>query len=323
MNDWFLYGVLALLPIAAYSGYRLGRKQRKEQKSSNGSLSSNYIKGLNYLLNEQADKAVDTFIDLLTVDTDTVETHLALGNLFRKRGEVDRAIRLHQNLIARPQLKTEDRNTALYQLGLDYNAVGMYDRAVSLFNELLSDPEHKSESLHQLLNIYQLTKDWDQAAKIAEQLQSSLGEEQSKPLAHFYCELADQKQIEGDIKAALANLKKALSINPDSVRASILQGDIYLQQSNFKQAIKAYQRILKQDIAFLPEALPKIAEAYNAQHDLKGYKQFLNESLQHDAGVSLLIELSKIIQKENGDKAAALLIGEYLQDKPSLKAYTD
>lgn len=208
MNDWFLYGVLALLPIAAYSGYRLGRKQRKEQKSSNGSLSSNYIKGLNYLLNEQADKAVDTFIDLLTVDTDTVETHLALGNLFRKRGEVDRAIRLHQNLIARPQLKTEDRNTALYQLGLDYNAVGMYDRAVSLFNELLSDPEHKSESLHQLLNIYQLTKDWDQAAKIAEQLQSSLGEEQSKPLAHFYCELADQKQIEGDIKAALANLKK-------------------------------------------------------------------------------------------------------------------
>lgn len=250
MNDWFLYGVLALLPIAAYSGYRLGRKQRKEQKSSNGSLSSNYIKGLNYLLNEQADKAVDTFIDLLTVDTDTVETHLALGNLFRKRGEVDRAIRLHQNLIARPQLKTEDRNTALYQLGLDYNAVGMYDRAVSLFNELLSDPEHKSESLHQLLNIYQLTKDWDQAAKIAEQLQSSLGEEQSKPLAHFYCELADQKQIEGDIKAALANLKKALSINPDSVRASILQGDIYLQQSNFKQAIKAYQRILKQDIAF-------------------------------------------------------------------------
>ncbi|AUD78486.1 lipopolysaccharide assembly protein LapB [Kangiella profundi] len=319
MNDWFLYGVLALLPIAAFSGYRLGRKQRKEQQSSNGSLSSNYIKGLNYLLNEQADKAVDTFIDLLTVDTDTVETHLALGNLFRKRGEVDRAIRLHQNLIARPQLKTEDRNTALYQLGLDYNAVGMYDRAVSLFNELLSDPEHKSESLHQLLNIYQLTKDWDQAAKIAEQLQSSLGEEQSKPLAHFYCELAEQKQIEGDTKAALANLKKALSINPDSVRASILQGDIYLQQSNFKQAIKAYQRILKQDIAFLPEALPKIAEAYNAQNDLKGYKQFLNESLQHDAGVSLLIELSKIIQKEKGDKAAALLIGEYLQDKPSLK----
>lgn len=124
----------------------------------------------------------------------------------------------------------------------------MYDRAVSLFNELLSDPEHKSESLHQLLNIYQLTKDWDQAAKIAEQLQSSLGEEQSKPLAHFYCELADQKQIEGDIKAALANLKKALSINPDSVRASILQGDIYLQQSNFKQAIKAYQRIDRKSV---------------------------------------------------------------------------
>ncbi|HEY9032237.1 MAG TPA: lipopolysaccharide assembly protein LapB [Kangiella sp.] len=319
MNEWFLYGVLSLLPIAAYSGYRLGRKQRKDSKSSGSGLSSNYIKGLNYLLNEQADKAVDTFIDLLTVDTDTVETHLALGNLFRKRGEVDRAIRLHQNLIARPQLSSDDRNTALYQLGLDYNAVGMYDRAISLFTELLDDPEHKSESLHQLLNIYQLTKDWDQAAKVAEQLQSSMGEEQSKPLAHFYCELADQKRSEGDIKAALANLKKALSINPDSVRVSILQGDIYLQQKSFKQAIKSYQRILKQDIAFLPEALPKIAEAYTEQKDPKGYKQFLNESLEQDAGVSVLIELSKLIQREKDDKAAAMLIGHYLQEKPSLK----
>ncbi|MCW8857404.1 MAG: lipopolysaccharide assembly protein LapB [Kangiella sp.] len=319
MNEWLLYGLLALLPIAAYSGFRIGRKQSKEHRGTHSSLSSNYIKGLNYLLNEQADKAVDTFIDLLTVDTDTVETHLALGNLFRKRGEVDRAIRLHQNLIARPQLKSEDRNTALYQLGLDYNAVGMYDRAVSLFNELLADPEHKSESLHQLLNIYQLTKDWDQAAKIAEQLQSSMGEEQSKPLAHFYCELADQKHLEGNSKAALVNLKKALSINPDSVRASILQGDIYLQQKQYRQAIKSYHRILKQDIAFLPEALPKIAAAYKEQADDKGYKQFLNESLERDAGVSLLIELSKIVQKEQGDKAAAILIGEYLQEKPSLK----
>ncbi|AOE50188.1 lipopolysaccharide assembly protein LapB [Kangiella sediminilitoris] len=317
MEQWLLYGVLALLPLAAYSGYLVGRKQLKGKQG--GSLSSNYIKGLNYLLNEQPDKAVDTFIDLLKVDTDTVETHLALGNLFRKRGEVDRAIRLHQNLIARPQLSSSDRNTALYQLGLDYNAVGMYDRSEKLFKELLEDPAHKNDSLVQLLNIHQLTRDWDDAAKIAETLQSSMGVEQSKPISHFYCELADQKRREGDNKAALSNLKKALNINPDSVRASLLQGRIHLRQNQYKQAIKAYQRILQQDIAFLPEALPDISQAYSEVKDYSGYKQFLDKSLEMGAGVSVLVELSKIIQKEKGDKAAAILIGEFLQERPSLK----
>ncbi|PXF63059.1 lipopolysaccharide assembly protein LapB [Kangiella spongicola] len=317
MEQWILYGVLALLPLAAMSGFLMGRKQRKGKDSD--SLSSNYIKGLNYLLNEQPDKAVDAFIDLLKVDTDTVETHLALGNLFRKRGEVDRAIRLHQNLIARPQLSEKERNIALYQLGLDYNAVGMYDRSEKLFLELLDDPVHKDESLVQLLNIHQLTRDWDDAAKVAEQLQSSIGVEQSKPIAHFYCELANQKSQEGDTKAALANLKKALNINPDSVRASLLQGDILLKQKSYKQAIKSYQRILQQDIAFLPEALPKIAEAYEQSKDRNGYKQFLDKSLEQGAGVSVLVELSKIVQQDKDDRAAAQLIGEFLQERPSLK----
>ncbi|GAA4364537.1 lipopolysaccharide assembly protein LapB [Kangiella marina] len=317
MEQWLLYGVLSLLPLAALSGFLMGRKHRKGKQDS--SLSSNYIKGLNYLLNEQPDKAVDTFIDLLTVDTDTVETHLALGNLFRKRGEVDRSIRLHQNLIARPQLSSEDRNTALFQLGLDYNAVGMYDRSEKLFKELLADPVHKNESLVQLLNIHQLTRDWDDAAKVAEELQSSLGVEQSKPIAHFYCELAQQNRQEGDVKSALSNVKKALAINPDSVRASLLQGDIHLQQENYKQAIKSYQRILQQDIAFLPEALPKIADAYDNSKDKTGYKAFLDKSLERGAGVSVLVELSKIVQDDKNDRAAAALIGDFLQERPSLK----
>jgi len=170
-----------------------------------------------------------------------------------------------------------------------------------------------------LLNIHQLTRDWDDAAKVAEQLQSSIGVEQSKPIAHFYCELANQKRQEGDRKAALINLKKALNINPDSVRASLLQGDIYLEQENYKQAIKSFQRILQQDIAFLPEALPKIAQAYEHTKDNRGYKQFLDKSLEQGAGVSVLVELSKIVQQENDDKAAAVLIGEFLQERPSLK----
>ncbi len=319
MNEWFLIGILILLPIAVFSGYRIGKKQSSQPRSSSSSLSSNYIKGLNYLLNEQPDKAVDTFIDLLQVDTDTVDTHMALGHLFRKRGEVDRAIRLHQNIIARPQLSKQNHNKALYELAVDYQAVGMYDRASNLFNKLLAEPKHKKDSLHQLLNIYQATRDWEQAAKTAEQLEIVMGEKQTKPIAHYYCELATEKKDKKDIKAALATIKKSMAANPNSVRASLLQGDLYFEDGNYKAAIKSYSRLLEQDIAFLPEALENLKHAYLNKKDEKGYYKFLQQSLEKGAGVSALIELSVIVQKEKGDKAAAELIGVYLKDKPSLK----
>lgn len=319
MNEVFLIGFLVMLPIAVYSGYRIGKKQSATTPESSGKLSSNYIKGLNYLLNEQPDKAVDTFIDLLQLDSETVDTHMALGHLFRKRGEVDRSIRLHQNIIARPQLSKENHDVALYELAVDYQAVGMYDRATSLFTKLLAEPKHKKASLHQLLVIYQATRDWEQAAKTAEQLETVMGENQRKPIAHFYCELAEELKRKKDIKASLASLKKALSANPESVRATLLQGDIYLEEKKYRAAIKSYLRILDHDIAFLPEALESIKEAFHARNDKSGYEKFLKSSLEKGAGVSVLIELSKIVQEQKGDRAAAEAIGAFLKDKPSLK----
>ncbi len=319
MNEWFLIGFLILLPIAVFSGYRLGKKQATEPQSQSKSLSSNYVKGLNYLLNEQPDKAVDTFIDLLQIDTETVDTHMALGHLFRKRGEVDRAIRLHQNIIARPQLSKENHNEALYELAVDYQAVGMYDRATSLFEKLLAEPKHKKDSLHQLLHVYQATRDWEQAAKTAEQLEIMMGEKQAKAIAHFYCELAEEKKQKKDLKGALASVKKALAANPTSVRASLLQGDLYFDKENYRAALKSYSNLLENDIAFLPEALDKIKQSFAARKDSKGYQKFLQQSLEKGAGVSVLIESSKLIQQEKGDRAAAEAIGFYLKDKPSLK----
>ncbi len=319
MNEWVLIVILVLLPIAVFSGYRVGKKQSLQKGTKPSSLSSNYVKGLNYLLNEQPDKAVDTFIDLLQVDTETVDTHLALGHLFRKRGEVDRAIRLHQNIIARPQLSKENHNQALYELAVDYQAVGMYDRASNLFNKLLAEPAHKKDSLHQLLNIHQATRDWENAASTAEKLEIVMGEKQAQAIAHFYCELASEKKDKKDIKGALATIKKALSANSNSVRASLLQGDLYFEDGNHKAAIKSYSNIIEQDIAFLPEALDNIRSAYSERKDIKGYYKFLKLSLEKGAGVSALIELSKLTQEQEGDKAAAGIIGAYLEDKPSLK----
>ena len=140
MTELWFYLMVALLPLAAISGYRFGRRaSAKHESTVQGGLSKRYFVGLNFLLNEQPDKAIDTFVKMLEVDSETVETHLALGNLFRKRGEVDRAIRLHQNLIARPSLAPEARKMALLELGLDYMAAGLFDRAESLFKELIDN----------------------------------------------------------------------------------------------------------------------------------------------------------------------------------------
>src|SRR4030065_2811850 len=136
--------LLLLLPIAAISGWITGYRHKKstEIEANPSLIPHDYFLGLNYLINEQPDKAVDVFIKMLEVNTDTVETHLALGNLFRRRGEVDRAIRIHQNLIARPSLRREQRSQALLELGQDYMQAGLLDRAESLFKELIELDDH-------------------------------------------------------------------------------------------------------------------------------------------------------------------------------------
>ena len=161
-----------LLPVAALSGWYIGRKSNTQQpvRKNNAILPPDYFLGLNYLINEQPDKAVDVFIKMLEVNSETYETHLALGNLFRRRGEVDRAIRIHQNLIARPQLKKSQRTAALTELAQDYFRAGVLDRAEKIFLELLEIGESQSVHLQTLLYIYQQQKDWQQAVQIAQRL---------------------------------------------------------------------------------------------------------------------------------------------------------
>src|ERR1700722_4591820 len=157
MLEWMVY----FLPILALSAWYFEWFKKKPPDASK-TLSRDYLVGLNFLLNEQPDKAVDVFIKLLEVDSETVETHLALGSLFRRRGEVDRAIRIHQNLIARPQLSALDRKEALMALGLDYMSAGVFDRAERIFLEVVElGGNREISSLQGLLAIYQQEKAWE------------------------------------------------------------------------------------------------------------------------------------------------------------------
>ena len=194
-----------LLPIAAGYGWYMGRRSilhRDSQKSKK--LSRDYFTGLNFLLSNESDKAVDLFISMLDVDDETIDTHLSLGSLFRKRGEVDRSIRIHQNLIARPHLTTEQRDIAMMELGKDYMAAGFYDRAEEIFLNLVNQEDHSEEAESQLISIYQVTKEWQNAIDVTKKLPKKRQLVFKCTTAHFYCQLADEAS---DIQVKIKKLQ--------------------------------------------------------------------------------------------------------------------
>lgn len=165
-----------LLFLAAALGWLFAKLPNRTNHGSGKPISREYYKGLNFLLAEKPDKALEVFIRMVEVDSETVETHFALGSLFRRRGEVDRAIRVHQNLIARPNLKREFKTQALFALGEDYMKAGLFDRAENLFLELSRDRRFQRDALNHLVAIYEQQKDWDQAVTAFRQLESATGE---------------------------------------------------------------------------------------------------------------------------------------------------
>ncbi|MBI2379158.1 MAG: lipopolysaccharide assembly protein LapB [Gammaproteobacteria bacterium] len=312
--------LLLLLPVAWYFGYRVGLRALNEKRASGQSPTlRNYFVGLNYLLNEQPDKAIDTFVEMLTVDSETVETHLALGNLFRRRGETDRAIRIHQNLIARPSLAADHRKLALLELGQDYLSAGWFDRAESIFQELLSDPKHKLTSSRQLLTIYQQMGDWPQAIQVAEQLQAATGQSQIEMIAHFHCEMAEAALAANNLKSAQQSLKKAMSLNGQFVRGSLLSAELAFASGDYRETLKAYRRLKPEDIPYLAEAVGRIDACFDQLKDPKAKIEFLRECVEQGAGVTVLLALAEAVRTQDGDKAAGLLIMEQLRRRPSLR----
>ena len=262
--------VWLLLPLAAASGWLVARFEQKRSAPHSFDLPSAYFKGLNFLLNEQPDKAIEVFIRVLEVNSETVETHLALGNLFRRRGEVERAIRIHQNLIARPTLDKEQRSLALLELGQDYLKAGLFDRAENLFLELAEIRVHSEQALKLLLHIYQQEKEWEKAVSVARKLVRASGKNMDDTIAHFYCELADQEYMRKNYSTARDHLKKALAADDKCVRASMLLGDIDALEGNHGAAIAHWQQIEQQDIHYLGEVAGRIAEGYKQLQDEQG-----------------------------------------------------
>lgn len=310
-----------LLPVAAFSGWYLARRSSKtvNKISTSGSFKE-YFVGLNYLLNEQPDKAVDVFIKLLEVDSDTVETHLALGNLFRRRGETDRAIRIHQNLIARPQLMSHQKTAALMALGHDYMNAGLFDRAERIFEELAENKgAHQAGSLEKLIDIYEREKAWKQCIESIKKLENITGKHLNKRVAHYYCECAELAIAKNAYAEAYQHLKNAFNTDKDSVRASLLLGTLEMEQKNYKKAIKAYKTIKQRDPDYLSEVIEPLILCYQKVGNEAECIEYFQETMQEYPRVPLLFFLANHMQKMVGVEQALDFTADQLGQHPSVK----
>lgn len=311
-----------LLPIAAAYGWYMGNRSAKQDKQEKShQISREYVRGLNLLLSEQSDKAVDHFIELLQVDDETIDTHLALGNLFRSRGEVDRAIRLHQNLITREGLTIDQKHIALQQLAKDYMVSGIFDRAEKILEQLIDEPEHRQQSLEQLMQIYQQTSEWDKAIRCGESLLALGKKRVHRDIAHFRCELAMQALASNETKQAIKLFKKALQDDSKCVRASIGLGNLYLEQRAYQKTIDQLEMVIRQDLDFVSEVLPTIADCYYALDDEQGLLNFLQTCINRKTGASAELMLAQILAKHEGIAKAQTMMTAQLEKNPTMKGF--
>ena len=312
---------LLLLPVAASCGWYAGqRASSKHQPAKPSNLQRDYFTGLNYVLNEQPDKAVDIFIKLLEVDSDTVETHLALGSLFRRKGEVDRAIRIHQNLIARSQLDPEHRLHALYALAQDYLKAGMLDRAERLFLESSTAKAYRVMSLQSLMKIYQQEREWLKAIEVAQQLRYSSKEPVDNIIAQYSCELAEKYYAEQKYSEAKRCLKEALDQDPLCVRASLIQAKILENLGEVAEAIKVYRKVEAQDPEFLSEVIPSLMRSYQKLNNQDAMANYLRHCLDCYPKITASLVDMEFIEKEFGHGFFNEKIEELFVEHASLAA---
>lgn len=309
-----------LVPVSVYFGWWSAKNyDRSLARKKNRNFNDQYFQGLNYLFNEQPDKAIQVFLELAEVNQDTVETHLALGNLFRRRGEVDRAIRFHQNIIAKSDLRPEQRTQALLELGEDYMRAGLLDRAELLFSELIGSDAQTPLALRNLLDIYQQEKDWQKALVQAERLEQLDGAHCGGMMAQFSCELAEEALADGENGLARKYLRQARRHDPQSIRSRLILARICADEGDFESSLSAFEEIA----GLNPQYIPDLIKPYEAVAERAGQPERAHESLRKWAesyqGISLVLKLTDLLTVEQGAAAAAQYLADSLNAKPSVR----
>ncbi|MEA2119390.1 lipopolysaccharide assembly protein LapB [Halovibrio sp. HP20-50] len=324
MLDAALIGLLLVAIAIGYGlGYRQALRRRHRSHSSAASsqaLSRDYFVGLNYLLDEQPDEAINTFINVLAVNSDTVDTHIALGKLFRARGEADKAVSIHQNLLARPALSKHTNEQIQLELARDFMALGVHDRAQGLLTTLLDhsgDEHHRYTAKQLLVDLLEREKAWQQALDVIQPLLKQ-HPKMRRPAAHWRCELALEKINEGSRALAKKHLKKALQLDEKCVRATLLLAELEMDNGHYARAIEQLDNIPGQEIAHIPTMLPALKHAYLRNNDEAGLEAHLYRLLEQTPYTSTIIALGQLVHQRDGVEKAIELTGNRLRATPSL-----
>jgi len=317
----FLLAGLFLLLAAA--GWAMGRFGERDEEDAPPPLNIDYLKGLNFLLNEQTDQALEHFLEMVRVDDKTIETHFALGSLFRRRGEVDRAIRIHQNIIARPDLAAEARDQALFALAKDYLHAGLLDRAEKLFARLAQGSRYQVQALENLCRIYEQEKEWAKGIESGQALETLSGKSLALQIAHYYCELADAAAGAKDYRLARQYVKKAQSGRPRTMRGALTRAHIARETSDFKTAIRLYHRIIEEHTYLISEALPEIVATYTSEGSMDGLDQALKSMLAKNPEMSPLVAYTAIVNNSGGTPVIDKCVEDYILKEPTLAEFVD
>ncbi len=302
-----------LLPLAFYSGWNAARKRNKQQDNSSvPAPSPRFVRGINFLLNEEPDKALDIFLESPAIESQTAETFLSLGNMFRNRGEVNRALRVHQHLVARPDLNNHQRQAAMLALGEDFFAAGMLDRAENVFREIVDKYPDNAKAAEPLRHIYEQLQDWDKAIALSERA----GHDKNRFIAHYYCEKAGVYIQENRLYKAGESLKKALLAYNDSARVKVLQAELELARNDHEAAFTHFRAAMEKDPRLPGMLAPRLLEIYAGRPELTQWYQFIKQQygLSHDAHLfPVLLDFAKA-----SGKTAELepLIQAHLRDEP-------
>jgi len=310
---WWLLG----FPVFFGLGWLAARIDIRHLVRESRTLPRSYFRGLNFLLSEQPDKAIEAFIEVVKVDPETVDLHFALGSLFRRRGEYEHAIRMHQNLVERTDLAVDQRAHATFELGLDYLRAGILDRAEEIFGRLLEGPR-AIEARRHLLEIYQAGKEWQKAIDIARRIEADSGEARSSEISHFLCELAAGDAMHSRPDAARAHLEQALEANRRSVRASVQLGDLERAAGNPEGAIEHWKRIESQNPPYLALAAQRLLDVHRDAGRLEEGLTLIAGYLERYPSLDLLDSVFQYTLDAKGATAAYRLVRDELRRNPTL-----
>ena len=317
MTTEFEYWWLIVLPLFFTLGWLAARIDIRQLLSESTTLPATYFKALNFLIDDQHDKAVEAFSEAISVNTDSLELHFALGSLFRRTGETDRAINMHLNMLDKKVLTANQKNAVKAELAQDYLKAGLFDRAEELFLDL-DDTRYRQPALNALLEIYGREREWSKAITTATELERLSGITFRVKIAQYYCELAMNYMIAQNPTDAREQLNLALNANKNCIRANVLLGDLEVEAGAHKMAISYWKRIEYQQPQYLGLIAKKMLKSYRADNDLKAGLEQLNtylETYQLVAIMSVLYEAT--LTEEGADKAAKLARNELIR-QPSL-----